>query len=303
MTVPGARGTGGAPAPGESAGEEVLRAILIMMVDIVIALLIFALIQSRLPSEWNPAVALIVIELVVAMLTFLFLRRRSVVVQEGEVAVLERDGRFSRLLGTGRHIIPPGESVRVCISTREQSMDVGPIEVFVRPTHQVTVSAVVSYITGAGAIPADPALHRNHAAYQLVYNVQNWEQALRTRTEAMVHSVLNRSDLKTELLALHAPAPTILPLHTSIEEQITLQLQAVVLQWGIAITNVFLKVGPLPDTAVQSIKGDSAVKKAQQEAAVESIKAQSDAARYKTVDKPRLDDIGDVAEKLIKAVK
>jgi len=80
-----------------------------------------------------------------ALVASLFLLRSSVrIVKEGEVSIVERLGRFSKVIEPGLHLqIPVVDNIRTTLSTREQIFDIPPQKCITSDNAPLSADAVV----------------------------------------------------------------------------------------------------------------------------------------------------------------
>ena len=129
------------------------------------------------------SVAVIVFVLIFVLIIYVALAIK--IVQQHEQALLERFGRFRKILDPGFHLILPFIEKVQKVDMREQVVDVPPQEVITKDNVVVTVDAVVYYQA------TDPV--------KLAYNVANFIVAATKLAQTNLRNVIGDMDLDDAL--------------------------------------------------------------------------------------------------------
>ncbi len=139
------------------------------------------------------------------------------IVNQSEVLVVERLGKYSRTAEAGLNIILPFiERVRATVDLREQTMDVQPQSVITKDNVTIKIDTVVFYqIT-------DPK--------SAVYEIQNLTSSIKYLTQTTMRDVIGKMELDTTLSSRDA-----------INAQLRQILDEATDKWGCKVTRVEIK--------------------------------------------------------------
>ncbi len=159
---------------------------------------------------WVWIVVLLVIVVIIAL-------KSIKVVQQSEVYIIERLGKFHATLGAGLQIILPFvDRIRARVDLREQIMDVPPQNVITNDNVTIRIDTVVFYqITDA---------------QKAVYEIQNLKMAVQNLTTTTMRDIVGKMDLDSTF---------------SSREQINVQLRQILDEgtdkWGCKVNRVEIK--------------------------------------------------------------
>jgi regulator of protease activity HflC (stomatin/prohibitin superfamily) len=133
-----------------------------------------------------------------------FFIKGTVVIGEGMIAVVERRGRFSRLLHAGLHLLIPGaESLRALVPLQEFIYESGPQPVLTRNLAPVTLHLSVHYqVARHPVVEGNKRWHRidDEAVYHAVYSSDNWQEATHAAARAALAETFSFLDLQEDIL-------------------------------------------------------------------------------------------------------
>src|SRR3954463_13289198 len=145
--------------------------------------------------------------LVVGISIPIFLLVRGVtVIPEGQVAVVERRGRFTRVLHAGQHLLlPGGEQIRALVPLQDIIYDTGPQNVLLKDLAELQLGAVVQYHIARQ--PVSDGTRRWHeissdAVYHAVYSSENWQEATQAAARATLGESFALLDLRSDVLSV-----------------------------------------------------------------------------------------------------
>jgi regulator of protease activity HflC (stomatin/prohibitin superfamily) len=197
------------------------------------------------------------------------LTRGTTVVGEGHVAVIERRGRFSRLLYAGQHLLVPGlETIREYVPLQEFIYESGKQALLTKNLAQIKISITVHYqIVRELVVEGKRRWNRidPDAVYHAVYSSGNWQEATRSATRSTLAEVFSLLDLRTHIFEV-----------PDWQDQVALmvrqRLNDRARRWGVQITDVAFSDVEFPDSVKDSL---SAAVRLQREAHLRDIEAQS----------------------------
>ncbi len=195
-------------------------------------------------------------------------------VPEGHVAVIERAGRFHGIARPGTVLlIPLTDRVRTQVATHERIVECCHDNVrAVGGVSLSSISVIVRYQVG----PKDEDIRR------AVYNVHNWEEALKSQIQAAVHSVVAGMQLPSDILGMGEAPRSRQDLNKRIQTELSLLVQ----DWGISINSVQVTKLDVKDEILQGINAE---RKAEKDARLERIKAEAKADSIRQVEQARLE--------------
>lgn len=133
----------------------------------------------------NPMETTVIIILIVLFLAYV-LRRSVIIVHQAEVAVVERFGRFLRVLPSGLSIIIPfTDTIRTRVDLREQFINVPPQPVITQDNVTISVENVLYYQV------MDPD--------RAVYGVNNFRGAIENLVQTTLRSIIGDMSLDETL--------------------------------------------------------------------------------------------------------
>ena len=127
--------------------------------------------------------AVVVVVLILVLIIYVALAIK--IIQQHEQGLIERFGRFRKILNPGLHLIVPFIEKVQKVDMREQVVDVPPQEVITKDNVVVTVDAVVYYQA------TDPV--------KLMYNVANFIIAATKLAQTNLRNVIGDMDLDDAL--------------------------------------------------------------------------------------------------------
>ncbi len=155
---------------------------------------------------------------------------RSVrLVRQANVIIIERLGRFSRLLKPGLHVlIPFVDSVRANVDMREQVWDYPPQSVITKDNVTILVDTVIYYYI------TDPA--------KAVYEIRNIDEAILKLSMTTIRNIIGDIELDQLLTS---------------REQVNTKLRVVVDEatdpWGVKVNRIELKAIETPREIVEAM--------------------------------------------------
>lgn len=165
----------------------------------------------------------------------LILTRGTTVIGEGQVAVIERRGRFARLLHAGQHALVPGmESIRAIVPLQEFTFETGSQKVLTKNLYEVEVNALVHYqIARRPVVEGEHRWHQidSEAVYHAVYSAENWQEATHREARAMLAEVFSSLDLRFDIL--EAPG-----WQDQVAASVRHKLNENCRRWGVQVTDV-----------------------------------------------------------------
>ena len=161
---------------------------------------------------------------VVAIFAIIFCLKSIKIVQQAEVMIIERLGKFHKIADAGLTIIVPFfDHVRSVVSLKQQTMDIPPQGVITKDNVTITIDTVVFYkIT-------DPA--------KAVYEIQNLKKGIEYLAITTIRDIVGKMDLDQTFSSRDA-----------INDKLRVLLDEATDQWGCKIDRVEIKdITPPPD--------------------------------------------------------
>lgn len=132
------------------------------------------------------------------------LARGTTVIGEGQVAVVERHGKFSRVLHAGQHILMPGgDSIRALVPLQEFIYETGSQQILTRNLAQIEISALANYqIARQAVVEGKKRWHRidTEAVYHAVYSADDWQEATQAAARSTLAETFSLLDLRADIL-------------------------------------------------------------------------------------------------------
>src|SRR3954464_13273047 len=203
------------------------------------------------------------------MIPILLLRRGLTVIGEGQLAVVERRGRFARILHPGQHLLVPGvETIREYVPLQEFIYESGKQELLTKNLAQLKINVIVHFqIIRAMVTEGKKRWHRIDldAVYHAVYSAENWQEATQSATRSTVAEVFSMLDLKTDIFEVP-------DWQDQVAAMLRNRLNDKTRRWGVQITDVAFSGVEFPDNVKDSL---SAAGRLQREAYLREIEAAS----------------------------
>lgn len=175
-----------------------------------------------------------------------YLASAAKIINQGNVALVERLGQYQKILKPGLHfIVPLVDKIAIQDTDREQILDIKPQQAFTKDTVPVTVDAVVYW-----------KIDNLWAAY---YNIDDVRLAIASIVNTSLRTRVGEMTLEQSFSSLAA-----------INEQLTKMLNEETKDWGIEIRRVEVQDLNLPGTLQQSMEEERAAKLRKQASITES---------------------------------
>jgi regulator of protease activity HflC (stomatin/prohibitin superfamily) len=191
------------------------------------------------------------------------------IIGEGQVAVVERRGRFARILQPGQHLLMPGiESIRQFVPLQEFIYESGKQGLLTKNLAQLQINVIVHFHIARTQVTEDKKRwHRIDldAVYHAVYSAENWQEATHSATRSTLAETFSLLDLKTDIFEV-----------PDWQDQVAIMLRNRLndktRRWGVQITDVAFSGVEFPDNVKDSL---SAAGRLQREAYLREIEAAS----------------------------
>jgi len=202
-------------------------------------------------------------------LPIIFLTRGTTVVGEGQAAVVERRGRFSRILHAGQHLMMPGaESIKEFVPLQEFIYECGVQNLLTKNLAQLQVNVIIHYqIIRQLVVEGKRRWHKidNDAVYHAVYSAEDWQESTHAATRSTLAETFSVLDLRTDIFEV-----------PDWQDQVALMLRQRLndktRRWGVQVTDVAFSYVEFPEKVKDSL---SAAMRLQHEAHLREIEAQS----------------------------
>jgi regulator of protease activity HflC (stomatin/prohibitin superfamily) len=205
------------------------------------------------------------------------------IVPEGTVAVIERSGKFNRVMNPGRHFLMPLDRARAVVALQEFSETVMADSVI---THNATVIGLdmdISYRIGRytpqkvtveqrRTMKPIPVIQwnkiqvREKDVFNAVYNVDNWQEKTKREATALMHDFFAMVNLERDIFGNDGAA--IKRISQSIREMVNEET----LKYGVEVTNVRIYNVDLDEPTRMYL---SALKRARQQNELRVLEAES----------------------------
>ncbi len=126
--------------------------------------------------------------------------KSAVIVKEGNAAVIERQGKFRKVLGPGYHVIMPFvDAKRAEVTLSEQHFDTGPLSLSTSNLAPITFNMSVHYEIMRD--PSSPFLTPiAESIYRAVYTVHDWPEITKEEALAVVTQIVSGLDFKADIV-------------------------------------------------------------------------------------------------------
>jgi regulator of protease activity HflC (stomatin/prohibitin superfamily) len=130
----------------------------------------------------------------------LSIAKSAVIIKEGNAAVIERQGRFRKVLGPGYHVIMPFmDEKRAEVTLSEQHFDTGQLSLSTSNLAPISFNMSVHYEIMRD--PTSPYLTPiAESVYRAVYTVHDWQEITKEEALAVVTQVVGSLDFKSDIL-------------------------------------------------------------------------------------------------------
>jgi regulator of protease activity HflC (stomatin/prohibitin superfamily) len=144
--------------------------------------------------------ALVTILLFAVVVGALSVAKSAVIVKEGNAAVIERQGKFRKVLGPGYHVIMPFmDAKRAEVTLSEQHFDTGQLSLSTANLAPITFNMSVHYEIMRD--PSSPFLTPiAESIYRAVYTVHDWQEITKEEALAVVTQVVSGLDFKADIV-------------------------------------------------------------------------------------------------------
>ncbi len=136
----------------------------------------------------------------VIVVVMLSIARGAVIVKEGTAVVIERQGKFRKVLGPGYKVIMPFmDERRAEVTLSEQHFDTGQLSLSTANLAPITFNMSVHYEIMRD--PTSPFLTPvAESVYRAVYTVHDWQEITREEALAVVTQVVGGLDFKADIV-------------------------------------------------------------------------------------------------------
>jgi regulator of protease activity HflC (stomatin/prohibitin superfamily) len=198
-----------------------------------------------------------------------FLTKGLIVIGEGQVAVVERRGRFARILHPGQHVLLPGvESIRQYVPLQEFIYESGKQSLMTKNLAQVQVNVILRFQIARHQVTEGKKRWNRidlEAVYYAVYCADNWQEATHSAARSTLAETFSLLDLKTDIYEV-----------PDWQDQVAMMLRNRLndktRRWGVQITDVAFSDVEFPDSVKDSLSAPGRLKR---EAALREIEAAS----------------------------
>lgn len=138
--------------------------------------------------------------LFVVVLVVVSIAKSALIVKEGNAAVIERNGKFKKVLGPGYHVIMPFmDEKRDTVTLSEQHFDTGQLSLSTSNLAPITFNMSVHYEIMRD--PTSPYLTPiAESVYRAVYTVHDWQEITKEEALAVVTQVVGSLDFKADII-------------------------------------------------------------------------------------------------------
>lgn len=244
-----------------SGGDDVIEFLRVMGMifgPLMLVLGIFASIAGWVPSGWGAFFSLAGLAYFLLSISF---RVRFLVIQQDERAVIERFGRFDRILGPGPHSLTPKiEKVRAVVGTPELFIPLfgksqkGDEDSGAEVGVKIDFKDGSATPKGAGVfvqVESPDESSEESGVYKAVYNIDNWRRAIPAFVGPVIRSYLNSFTIDQAL----AEAKGGFNLLEQLPDAQQTNLKNTIQGWGFTIKRI----------VIEDFQLDSAVIKAREE--------------------------------------
>lgn len=214
---------------------------------------------------------------------WVYVSRNLQIVPEGTVAVVERSGKFSRVLNPGRHLIFPLDRIRATVDLQEFSDTVIADTVITQNATVIGLDMDVSYriaryipkkvtreqFDSMAAVPViswNKIQVRQRDVFNAVYNVDNWRERTKREATAIMHDFFAMVNLERDIFGNDGAA--IKRISGSIKEMVNEET----LKYGVEVTSVRIYNVDIDEGTRMYL---SAVKRARQQNELRLLEAES----------------------------
>jgi regulator of protease activity HflC (stomatin/prohibitin superfamily) len=212
-----------------------------------------------------------------------FILRGVQIVPEGTVAVVERQGRFLRVLDPGRHLLLPVDRIRQLVPLQEFDETLHADRVIMRNAVVIGLDMYIQYrvahyqpqmvsqdqarrMTPEAVITWSRGRVRQRDVYSAVYNVDDWQEKTRKEALAVMQDALAMVDLAKDIFGTQVNALK------QISAIVKRQLNERTLQYGVEVTDVNL-FNPVVDDGTREFI--TSVKRAELQSRIQQIEAEA----------------------------
>ncbi len=201
-------------------------------------------------------------------------RAMTITVQEGTVQVVERLGAFSRILYPGSSLlIDPFDHVRATVPTVERQYEFTSEEVLVGSSAKLKLRTLVRYRIARRNLDGRD-IPDEQAIYRAVYEVEDWELAVKAQAEATLRDVMGETGWRDEFIGVTSSGDTIISRPRSrLNAKMRFLLDRETQRWGVTVTRVSVQIIHVEDKNLDSV---FAIRQARKRGEIMRIDAQNE---------------------------
>ena len=203
-----------------------------------------------------------------------FFRATAITVREGTVQVVERLGRFSRILYPGSSfLLDPFDQVRQVIDTTEQQYEFTADKVLVGSSATPKLRVLIRYRVARRPLNG-VEIADEQAIYRAAYEVPDWKKATEAQAQATLRDVLGETGWRDEFIGVSAAGDTLIARPRSrLNAKVRFLLDRETRRWGVTVTRCSVQV---LEVDPKNLESAFAIRAARRRAELARIEAQSE---------------------------